>query len=74
MIICSAKKQIVFESEEHLTYIDELFENINYFALKASNQLAKEKGSYAYFKGSDYKSGRIFTKRQYKSERFMKFS
>lgn len=69
-----AKKQIAFESEEHLTYIDELFENINYFALKASNQLAKEKGSYAYFKGSDYESGAYFTKRQYKSERFMKLA
>ena len=48
-----AKRSIFFESEEHLNAADKLFEAINYNAIRASLQLAQEKGRYADFEGSD---------------------
>ena len=65
-----AKKHINWESEEHLVYADQLFENINYFAIKASNELAKKKGKYAYFDGSDWDNGNYFTQRGYTTSRW----
>ncbi|MCI5774297.1 MAG: ribonucleoside-diphosphate reductase subunit alpha [Erysipelotrichaceae bacterium] len=67
-----AKKQIPWESEQHLDFVDELFEFINYEAIKASNQLAQEKGSYALFKGSDWESGAYFSLRNYTDEKWQK--
>jgi ribonucleoside-diphosphate reductase, alpha subunit len=64
------QNDIMFQSEEHLKFADELYENINYFAIKASNQLAKEKGSYHYFEGSNWQDGQYFTKRNYNSKRW----
>ena len=64
------QNDIMFQSEEHLKFADELYENINYFAIKASNQLAKEKGSYKYFEGSNWQDGQYFTKRNYNSNRW----
>lgn len=63
-----AKKDIPFESQEHLDYIEDLFEKINFYAIKASNALAAEKGTYSHFEGSDWQTGRYFEKRQYDSE------
>lgn len=60
-----AVRGIRWESEAHLQFVDELFERINYAAIKASNALAKEKGSYAYFEGSDWQTGAYFEKRGY---------
>ena len=40
-----AKNHIMWESEEHLKFVDEVFENIAYASIKASNALAKERGS-----------------------------
>ncbi len=37
-----AKNHIKWESEDHLTFVDEVFENIAYAAIKASNMLARE--------------------------------
>lgn len=65
-----AKKHINWESEEHLVYADQLFENINYYAIKASNELAKKKGKYAYFDGSDWDNGNYFTQRGYTTSRW----
>ena len=65
-----AKKHINWESEEHLVYADQLFENINYYAIKASNELAKKKGKYAYFDGSDWDNGDYFTQRGYTTSRW----
>lgn len=62
-----AKQGIRFESQEHLAFVDSLFEQINYAAIEASCELAKEKGSYSYFSGSDWESGAYFTKRKYTS-------
>lgn len=64
------KQGIMFQSEEHLKFADELYENINYYAVKASVEISKEKGSYEYFEGSDWQSGAYFEKRNYTSERW----
>lgn len=67
-----AKHGIQFESQEHLKFVDEVYENINYYTIQASMNLAKEKGSYTFFEGSDWQSGDYFTKRDYKSDRWQK--
>lgn len=66
-----AKNGIRWESEEHLAFADKVFEKINYFTLQASLMIAKEKGAYAYFKGSDFDNGSYFTKRNYKDEKWL---
>lgn len=65
-----AKNLIRWESEQHLQFVDKVFENINYFTLKASLELAKEKGKYSLFEGSDFDNGDYFTLRNYTSERW----
>ncbi len=67
-----ANNLIRWESEEHLSFVDQVFENIAYFAIKASNELAKEKGIYSLFKGSDWDNGDYFTLRNYNSSRWLK--
>lgn len=66
-----AKKKIYWESEEHLNYVDTLFENINYYAIEASNKLAIEKGKYSLFDGSEWDNGNYFASRNYVSERWV---
>lgn len=61
------KQGLRFESEAHLTFADDLYEKINYYALKASMELAREKGAYSCFCGSDYENGSYFEKRSYTS-------
>ncbi|WP_024465278.1 ribonucleoside-diphosphate reductase subunit alpha [Treponema pedis] len=65
-----AKNGIAWESDEHLNLSGEVFEEINYAAIKASAQIAKEKGSYKYFEGSDWQTGAYFEKRNYNEERW----
>ena len=62
------KLKMSFESDEHLQFIEQLYEKINYFALEASCDLAKEKGSYSLFNGSDFETGAYFIKRRYQSK------
>lgn len=62
-----ALRQIKWESEEHVAFMDKVFEHINYLAIEASMQLAKEKGRYSYFEGSDWDNGDYFSKRGYNS-------
>lgn len=62
-----AVRGIKWESEEHLSFIDKVFEGINRLAIEASSDIAKQKGSYKYFEGSDWQTGEYFTKRQYTS-------
>ncbi|MEE1071567.1 MAG: ribonucleoside-diphosphate reductase subunit alpha [Cellulosilyticum sp.] len=61
---------IMWESEEHLKVADELFEEIAYQAIKGSMELAKEKGAYEAFEGSDWQTGAYFEQRGYTSERW----
>lgn len=63
-----AKKNILWESLEHLKLADELFEMINHFAVSASADLAQEKGAYDFFEGSDWHTGGYFAKRNYVSK------
>lgn len=65
-----AKQGIVWESEAHLEYADHVFEEINYAAIAASAELAREKGAYSCFEGSDWQTGRYFEKRGYDSQRW----
>lgn len=62
-----AKRRIKWESEEHLEFMDKVFETINRAAILASSNLAKEKGSYQFFEGSDWQTGAYFDKRDYDS-------
>lgn len=63
-----ALKNIQWESDEAVNYADELYEKIGYLTIKASMELAKEKGSYPLFEGSDWQTGNYFENRQYISE------
>jgi ribonucleoside-diphosphate reductase alpha chain len=65
-----AKNGIKWESEEHLQFADEVFEEFGYAAIKASNELAKERGVYGEFEGSEWQSGEYFTRRNYTSSRW----
>ena len=62
-----AKRRIKWASEEHLEFMDKVFETINRAAILASSNLAKEKGSYQFFEGSDWQTGVYFDKRGYDS-------
>jgi ribonucleoside-diphosphate reductase alpha chain len=56
---------VMWESEQHLAVADELYEHIAYCAIKASNLIAMEKGSYSLFKGSEWHTGIYFARRGY---------
>jgi ribonucleoside-diphosphate reductase alpha chain len=58
---------IRWESEEAVKYNDDLYEYIAYLAIKASMELAREKGAYSLFKGSEWHSGKYFDDRGYTS-------
>lgn len=63
-----AKNGIAWESEEHLAFADQVFERINYEAIRASMELSREKGAYRYFEGSDWQTGDYFRLRGYESQ------
>lgn len=69
-----AIRGIRWESDEHLAFMDEVFERINYVAIEASAELAREKGRYDYFDGSDWQTGDYFVKRGYTSDRWKSLS
>lgn len=62
------KNGMSFESEEHLAFVDKLYEKINFYAIEASNEIAKEKGHYDYFNGSEWENGLYFKRRGYESD------
>ena len=66
-----AKNNIPWESQKHLEFVDQVFEKINYYAIEASSDLAKEKGKYSLFKGSDWDTGAYFEKRQYTDKKWI---
>ncbi|WP_423883028.1 ribonucleoside-diphosphate reductase subunit alpha [Clostridium sardiniense] len=65
-----ANNRVHFTAEEHKEFADKVYENINYYAIKASMKIAKEKGSYSVFKGSDWENGDYFKIREYNSDRW----
>ena len=62
--------RIHFTADEHKEFVDKVYENINYYAIKASMKIAKEKGCYKVFEGSDWESGDYFKIRGYDSKRW----
>lgn len=58
------------DREAHKEFVDRVYEDINYYAIKASMEIAKEKGSYDKFEGSDWDNGDYFTQRGYESQRW----
>ncbi len=69
-----AKNHIGWETEEHLKFVDKVFERINFAAISASCDVAADKGKYELFDGSDWQTGAYFKKRGYKSERWQQLS
>ncbi len=69
-----AKHRIRWESDEHLEFVDGVFETINRAAVSASCHLAKEKGAYSFFAGSDWENGAYFEKRGYDSPEWKKLA
>lgn len=65
-----ATRGIPWESQEHLRFTEEVFERINYASISASMKLAKEKGAYPLFAGSDWQTGAYFSKRGYCSPKW----
>ncbi|EMI10815.1 ribonucleoside-diphosphate reductase subunit alpha [Anoxybacillus gonensis] len=62
-----ALKGIKWNSEESVQLADQLFEKIAYLTIQASMELAKEKGAYPAFEGSDWHTGKYFELRGYYS-------
>lgn len=67
-----ANNLIHFTEDKHIEFANDVYERINYHAIKSSNKIAKEKGSYSYFEGSDWDNGDYFEIRDYKSEKWNK--
>jgi len=65
-----AVKKIYWESEEAIQLADSLYETIAYLTIQASCELAKEKGSYRYFEGSDWQTGHYFELRDYHDQKW----
>lgn len=60
-----AVKNIKWETDEAVAYADELYEIIAFLTISASMELAKEKGAYPMFEGSDWQTSEYFEKRNY---------
>lgn len=65
-----ANNRIHWTEERHKDFADEVYERINYYAIKASMNIAKEKGAYKLFEGSDWDNGNYFELRDYKDEKW----
>lgn len=62
-----ALQQIEWNATQAEDYADSLYERINYLTIQASMTLAKEKGRYSAFVGSDWQNGEYFRARGYDS-------
>ncbi len=69
---CLVRNGIAWESQEHLEFADELFERIAYYAIKGSMELAKERGKYELFDGSDWSKGIFFGRTTEENQRISK--
>ncbi|MHC9087051.1 ribonucleoside-diphosphate reductase subunit alpha [Luteimonas sp. RIT-PG2_3] len=66
-----AQKGIQWNAREAEDYSDELYERINFLTIQASMSLAKEKGTYSVFRGSDWQNGEYFRARGYNSAQWL---
>lgn len=62
-----ALEGIRWESDEAVEYNNHLYEHINYLLVRSSMELAREKGYYPKFAGSDWDTGAYFDSRGYTS-------
>lgn len=62
-----ALQQMEWNSAQAEDYADSLYERINYLTVQASMTLAKEKGRYSAFVGSEWQNGEYFRARGYDS-------
>ena len=62
-----AQQGIHWDTPEAEAYGDALYERINFLAVQASMALAREKGRYSTFVGSDWQTGEYFRARRYDS-------
>lgn len=69
-----AQKGIHWETPEAEDFSDALYERINYLTVQASMELAKEKGAYPAFPGSDWHTGAYFRDRGYNSAHWLDLS
>ncbi len=69
---CLVKNGIQWESEEHLQFAEALFERIAYYAIKGSMELAKDRGRYPLFEGSDWSKGIFFGRTAEENQRLSK--
>ncbi|WP_100402908.1 ribonucleoside-diphosphate reductase subunit alpha [Bacillus sp. FJAT-42315] len=65
-----ALKGLKWESDEAVTYCDELYEKIAFLTIQASADLAKEKGVYPAYYGSDWENGSYFDEKDYTTEQW----
>lgn len=63
-----ALKNIQWETDEAVELADTLYEKVAYLTISASMKLAKEKGAYPLFEGSDWHTGDYFENKNYESE------
>lgn len=66
-----ADMQIHWDSKEAIEYVDSLYEKIAFANIKASANLAVEKGEYPLFEGSKWHTGVYFEERGYDSEEWL---
>ena len=59
-----ATKHLPYESKEARENVDALFERFAYHTYSASVSLAKERGAYKLFKGSEYSSGSVLGRKK----------
>jgi ribonucleoside-diphosphate reductase alpha chain len=67
-----ALKGIHWESEEAVQFTDSLYEEIAFYSIRSSMELASEKGTYSQFAGSEWETGQYFERRNYESEEWLR--
>lgn len=65
-----ALEGIYWESEEAVDFADRLYEDIAYYTIQTSMELAEEKGAYSRFSGSEWETGRYFDRKGYATQRW----
>ena len=65
-----ALKGIYWESEDAVSFADALYEDIAYYTIRTSMELAEEKGAYSQFHGSEWETGQYFDRKGYSSDRW----
>ncbi|WML60473.1 ribonucleoside-diphosphate reductase subunit alpha [Neobacillus sp. PS2-9] len=65
-----ALKGIQWESYAAVHFADVLYEDIAFYTIRSSMELAKEKGAYSQFSGSEWQTGDYFTRRNYQTDRW----